>query len=121
MNRTIDELVELLLDHKWVPFAALAIGAVVRVLKSDTPLPTVPTAWRPWLALGLGAVAGVLQAVVGGTAWSKALLDGLTAALTAIAGHDLVIESLRGGKELGTRPPSPPRPPEPPILREVSS
>ncbi|WP_394847415.1 hypothetical protein LZC95_08110 [Pendulispora brunnea] len=100
MSSTIEEVIGLALDHKWVPVAALIIGAIIRVLKSARPIGIVPPAWRPWLALALGAVAGVLQAVLAGSSWTKAVTDGLVAAMTAIAGHDLVIESLRGGREL---------------------
>ncbi|HLV68037.1 MAG TPA: hypothetical protein VKY73_19600 [Polyangiaceae bacterium] len=99
-----DELLGLALEHRWVAFAALIIGAVVRVLKSDSPLPiTVPAKWRGWLAIGLGIVAGVLEAIAGGTPWARALAEGLAAAVLAIAGHELGIESLRGGKELFAR------------------
>lgn len=90
-------------QHKWVALSALVIGAIVRLLKSDTPLPTVPSAWRPWLALGLGCISGALDAIVNGTAWTAALVGGLVAALTAIAGHDALIASARGGRELGER------------------
>jgi len=108
MNTTIDDVVSLVLDHKWVPFAAVIVGAAVRALKSDSPITVVPAQWRPWLALALGAVAGVLQAVLGGATWTKALADGLVAALTAMAGHDLLIESARNGRELFTSSPTSP-------------
>ncbi|WP_394844032.1 DUF4231 domain-containing protein [Pendulispora brunnea] len=112
---SLDELLTLAAQGKWIVVGAIVIGAIVRLLKSDTPLPTVPSQWRPWLALGLGAVAGILQAVAAGTPWQKALIDGLVSALTAIAGHDLLIESLRGGREIGSdRAPVP----APPSLRE---
>lgn len=100
----INELVAMLGEHRWVAACALVIGAIVRVLKSDTPLPfTVPAKWRGWLAIGLGIVAGALEAVAGGTPWARALAEGLTAALIAITGHELGVESLRGGKELFAR------------------
>ena len=118
---TIDDVLTLAVQHKWIPFAAVIIGGVVRVLKSDSPIYDVPARWRPWLALALGAVAGVLQAVMGGATWTKALVDGLSAALIAIAGHDLGVESLRAGKEpfggSSSQPPPPPaRPASPPPL-----
>lgn len=97
-------LVSLIASHQWVAVAALIIGAVVRLLKSDTPLPTVPARWRAWLAIGLGIVAGVLDALVAGTPLVSAVLQGLGAALTAITTHELVIEGIRGGRELGQPP-----------------
>src|SRR5690606_41994879 len=97
----IDDLVAMLAEHRWVAACALVIGAIVRVLKSDSPLPiTVPAKWRGWLAIGLGIVAGALEAVAGGTPWARALAEGLAAAVFAITGHEVVIEKARGGKEL---------------------
>lgn len=87
----------------WVAAAALVIGAVVRVLKSDSPLPEwlhVSKQWRPWLAVALGIVAGVLDAVAMGTPWADAVAKGVLASVGAMAGHHLVIEKGRGGKEL---------------------
>lgn len=99
----------------WFTLSAIVIGGIVRLLKSDTPLPTVPVRLRPWLALGLGLVAGVLQAVTTGTPWLQALGSGFTAAVTAITGHDLVVESLRGGAE-PFAPSSTPKVPPLPML-----
>ncbi|WP_394845203.1 hypothetical protein LZC95_50275 [Pendulispora brunnea] len=109
MNNSIDDALALAAQGQWILFSAVIIGAIVRLLKSDTPLPTVPARWRSWLALGLGAVAGVLDAVLGGTSWTQALIDGLAAALTAMAGHDLLVGGLRGGRELLDRRPPIPR------------
>jgi len=118
----IDELLALIVDGKWTAVAAIVIGAIVRLLKDDTKsLPTVPAQWRPWLALGLGAVWGVLQAVVAGTPWKEAIVHGLTAALTAIAGHDLLIGSLRDGREIGAPPRAAERPAEQVLLKGGTS
>ena len=87
----------------WVAAAALIIGAVVRYLKTDSPLPEwlhVPKEWRPWLAVALGVVAGVLDAVAMGTPWFNAIAGGIVSAIGAIVGHEVVIEKARGGKEL---------------------
>ncbi|WP_394833574.1 hypothetical protein LVJ94_44415 [Pendulispora rubella] len=118
---SLDEILTLAAQGKWIVVGAIVIGAIVRLLKSDTPLPTVPSQWRPWLALGLGAVAGIFQAVAAGTPWKKALLDGLVSALTAIAGHDLLIESLRRGREIGGGQTATPVPAVAPALKEGAS
>ena len=98
----MDQFIALLAAHKWIALAAIVIGAVVRLLKSDGPIPlTVPSRWRPVLAVVLGVIAGVFDKVASGGAWTQAILGGLLAALTAISSHDVVIEGLRGGKELG--------------------
>jgi len=81
-------------------------------------LPTVPARVRPWLALGLGLVAGVLQAVTTGTPWLQALGSGVTAAVAAMTGHDLVVESIRGGAE-PFAPSSTPKVPPLPLLMVV--
>lgn len=96
---------------KLLALAALVIGAVVRAVKSDTldaglerlGLPPVPKLALPWLAVGLGVLGGVVDAFRSGTPWQGAIVEGLLGALagtTAVAGHQLVIESLRGGREM---------------------
>lgn len=98
--------------------ASLAVGALVRLLKDDTTLPTLPKALRPWLSIALGAVAGVLDAVIGGSSWKSAIAAGAFVGLLPILGHLGIVEWLRGGKELPlpgpiTRGPKDP-PDEPP-------
>ncbi len=96
----LSELSGLLAEHKWVAALALLIMALVRLLKSDSPLPwSVPAQWRSWLALGLGVIGGILDALVAGTSPLRALLQGLAAGAIAITAHDTVIEGLRGGQE----------------------
>lgn len=102
---------ELISQHAWWALAALVIGAIVRLLKSDTPLPfSVPPPARVWLALGLGISAGVCDKLASDTPWEQALIGGLLAALTAIAGHDTIVESARGGREFFERKKSVMRP-----------
>lgn len=87
----------------WVAAAAIIIGAVVRYLKSDSPLPEwlhVPKEWRPVAAFALGLVAAVLDAVAIGTPWPDAIAKGVLASVGAMVGHHFVIEKRRGGKEL---------------------
>ncbi len=97
----LDPLLSLLLAHRYLPAAALLIGLIVRLLKSDTKIPlNVPPRWRPWLALGLGGLAGALDKVVAGSSWHDALVVGLGAPTLAILGHVLGIESLRGDVEV---------------------
>lgn len=95
------QLGELVTEHKWVGVAAIVIGVVVRLMKSDTKIPiNIPTQYRVWLALGLGIVSGVLEAVATGKAWTPAIVDGLVSAAIAIVGQNAIIDSLRGGKEI---------------------
>lgn len=105
------QIVDLVVGHKWVALAAILIGLLVRLLKDDTStIPVVvPAKWRPWLALGLGLVAGALDRVATGTPWGEALIAGAIAGLLPVVGHQYLIESLRGGQELGgVKPEAPP-------------
>lgn len=90
---------EFLKSGGWVPIVALLVGAIVRLLKSDTPLPTVSPKWRPVLAVALGVVFGVLTKVAAGIDWTTAIEGGLGAASIAMFGHDFFVAGLRDGKE----------------------
>lgn len=91
----------LCLAHAWLPLAALVIGFLVRIAKNDVPVPVnIPARYRSIAAIALGILSGVVQAIVAGVSIPMALLQGLGAAMTAIAGHDVLIEGVRGGKEI---------------------
>lgn len=101
----MDSLLQLAIDHKWVAVSALVIGALARAAKAGklTPLMKVQPRYRPVLVMGLGIASGVLQAVVAGTSWTQALMGGVVASCVAMGGHGVLIESLRGGRELGEK------------------
>lgn len=117
-------ILDLIAQNKWVALSSVVIGTIVRLLKSDGPIPwEVPTKYRPWLAVGLGIVAGILDKIANGTPWKSAMAGGLVAAFLAMSGHSLFIQSARGGRELGeskekfikrSLPPPPPAPPTDP-------
>lgn len=95
------QLVQFIVEGKWWAVAALVIGLVIRLLKSDVKIPiNIPAPYRVWIALGLGIVAGACNKVASGMTWRAALLWGLGAAIAAIVGHETLVESLRRGKEL---------------------
>lgn len=95
-------LSDALFAHKWVLVAAIVIGIFVRLCKEDvTFLPTLPARWRPVLALALGVIAGFLMKLEPGKTWSAALLEGGLSAFIAMGGHNVIIEALRNGRELG--------------------
>jgi hypothetical protein len=118
MEGTVNAVVQLALDHQWVALAAVIINLVVRLLKSGRfPALTewIPPKARVLVALLLGFLAGGLDAVVRGTPWSEALVGGIVAAAVAVLTHDLLIEWVRGGKELlAKRPIFPPEAPTKP-------
>lgn len=102
-----DAVYALILSHHWVALAAVSIGAFVRLLKSDSPVPKwlhLP-AWayapnaRVWVAVGGGVLTGVLDRMAGGDTWGPAILSGLFACGAAIVGHETIVESIRGGRE----------------------
>ncbi len=91
----------LIVQHKYLALLALIIGFVVRLLKSDTVLPvTVSPKLRGWVAVLLGAIGGIVEHLANGTPWREALASGITAGVLSIVGHELLVESLRGGKEV---------------------
>lgn len=96
-----DEFVALIEHRAWVPAAALVVGLLVRLMKSDTKLPIdIPPRARAWVALGLGILSGVLEHVATGRTWTSAIVGGLVTGALAIIGHDTLIASLRRGREL---------------------
>ncbi len=118
------QLVALAMGHKWIALAAVGIGLVVRLLKSDTKIPIdIPPRLRAPLALALGAASGAIDKLVeaGSTTWTAAITSGVLAAVLAMISHTTVIGSMRGGKELDipgliktNTPPGPGKPPSVP-------
>lgn len=97
-----NQLYEFLMAHKYWAFASLAVGLMVRLLKAHPVLAEkLPPRARPWIAVGLGVASGVLESIVSGTPVVKALMLGAISGFGAIIGHDLFIEGLRNGKEIG--------------------
>lgn len=123
---TLDNLGDLVAQHKWVAVAAVVIGTLTRLAKSDTKIPIdIPPRYRVWLAFGLGVASGVLEKMVdGGTTWTSAIVGGLISAALAVIGHNTVIDSIRGGKEIVvpglTIPGVPPAPGKPPSIKPPS-
>lgn len=96
-----DQLAGLIDQRKWVPLAAVVIGFVVRLLKSDTKIPiTIPPRARIFIVFGLGVASSVLEKVVEGKTWTSALVGGAVSVAMAVLLHETVIASIRGGKEI---------------------
>lgn len=117
----MDEILKLALAHKWLAVSVIAIGSAVRLLKSDTKIPIdIPPKYRVWLAMLLGVVSGVMESVSTGMPWKQAILNGLSAAMVAVLGHNVIVDSMRGGKEFAvpwlTIPGAPPSPGKPPSI-----
>jgi hypothetical protein len=101
-------------SHNWIPLTAVVVAALIRVAKSDRAVAWFPVAvsprWRAWAALLLGVALGVLQKLATGGTWLEAIVGGLVAGQVAISGHELVVEGLRKGRDIGVakEPPPPP-------------
>lgn len=96
----LESLLSAVRDHAWPIVAAVVIGGLVRMVKSDAIPINVPARWRPVLALGLGLASGACDAIIRGTSWQEALGMGLLSSFVAMGGHDVLIEALRGGAEV---------------------
>lgn len=93
-----------LMSVAWVVGNALITGGIVRALKGDTFLPYVEARYRPFAAIGLGTLGGTIEGMVMGRPLPEAIALGLVSSTLSIAGHELGIESLNGGKELFAKP-----------------
>ncbi len=93
-------LVDIVIAHKWWAVASVAIGALVRYTKSDTPGPVLPARYRPALALGLGVLSACLERIAAGAPWEYTLAGGLVSAAVAVLGHGVIVDGVRGGAEL---------------------
>lgn len=94
-------VVDMIQKRSWLPLGALAVGTVVRLLKTDIRFfPDVPPRARIWACFALGQVAGTLEAVIAGKTYKEAVVWGLTQSVMAILGQEMFINSLRGGKEI---------------------
>jgi hypothetical protein len=120
---TLNLLLALALEHKWLAASTILIGLVVRLLKSPRvpwPFDQIPPKARPLVAIVLGALSSAIEHVVQGTPWKEALASGLFSAALAVLGHQVVIEWLRGGREVFAPQAAPapalaPEPPPPPV------
>jgi hypothetical protein len=115
----------------WLAVSVLA-GAAVRLCKSDSPIPflaKVPPVWRTYLAYFFGFVAAACMKLATGIPWQTVLTLALGGGTTAIAGHEVVVEGMRGGREFfakkgapigggsASKPPAAPPPSVPGVLR----
>lgn len=78
--------------------AVVVVGAITRLLKSDTKFPIdIPARWQPVIVLVIGQAYAVLQAIVGGVNWKTAVTSGLQVAFLTMGLFDLVIKALFNG------------------------
>lgn len=99
---TAEQIASLIEHRKWVPIAGVVIWFLTRLLKSDTHrwLPSVPGRWRPLVPFAFGLASSVAEALILGKPWVSALVGGVVSAVQALAMQDVLINALRGGKEV---------------------
>lgn len=111
--------------HQWMLVTGLTVGALVALSKqgwlSDWLANKLPSAVVPYYTLLLSVASVGSADLVAGKTWQQALSDAVGAAFTAIAAHQIVIESARKGREIvpptkataarrSLPPPAPPTP-----------
>lgn len=119
INRAID----LAHTHTWIPLAAVVLGLLIRIMKSDTAVRWFPIEisprWRAWFSFGGGLVYGILHKVATGGTWGEAIVGGFLAGGGPIVGHELVVNALRNGRDLGMKKedaPPPSQAPRQPVI-----
>ena len=100
----LSALLSAIASKQWVVAGALIVGALVAAAKqgwlSTWLAHHLPPAVLPYLAVSLGALGLASAEVLAGKPLAQALLDGVSSGILAVFGHEVCIESLRGGKEL---------------------
>lgn len=91
------------IDFAHIGLLGLAIHLVVRALKAGRFSRWIPARFRPLVAIVLGGIAVAIEALAVGIPWRQAVVHGAIAVATAVLGHDVVIEMLRGGREFGRK------------------
>jgi len=116
----IDTAIGLARGHSWIPLALLIVNAVVRIMKDDRAVAwcrlEIAPRYRAWAALVFGLVLGVLHKLSFGGTWGEAIVGGVVAGGGSTLLHELVIESIRRGRDVGIPKPVVPPPPGPPPL-----
>jgi hypothetical protein len=110
----LNALISALHGNQWILAGALVVGGVVALAKqgwlSAWLAKKLPPPALPYFAVALGAVGLSATEVATGKPVGPAIIDGIQAGILAVFGHDAVIESVRGGKEIV--PEKTPKPPE---------
>jgi hypothetical protein len=89
----------------WAVVFAVIVGALVWLTKEGTPTSLlVPARYRLPLAAVLGQLTALVSVIAAGVPVKDAVLTGFAATALSWAGHELGVEKLRGGQEVGVKP-----------------
>lgn len=110
---TVNNVVQVLRWHGWIPLLAVVVGGFIRLSKDDKAVAWFPNFIkpenRPLWAIGISILAGAGEEFATGGNMLEALIGGLIAGNTAIAGHEVfskVGKKIRD-KRNSSRPPPP--------------
>jgi hypothetical protein len=113
-----DTLVQALRANAWIPILTVVVGAIIRASKNDPAVARLKFYIKPenrplWAMVWAIGLAALDRFATGGT-WYDALAGGLVAGSAAIAGHEIVVNRMRKGRDIGIKKaPKPPTVPPP--------
>lgn len=100
----LQPVVDAIKAHNWVLLAALVVGFLVAVAKQGWAgawiASKMPARALPYYAVVLSLLGAAATQLTQGVPLNTVISNALAAAAIAIAGHNVVIEGLRGGVEL---------------------
>ena len=89
---------------QWALLGALVVGALIALSKqgwlSELIAKKLTPSTTQWYAMLVSVLTVGSSEIVAGKPWQQALTDAGISAITAIAGHQLLIEGIRRGREL---------------------
>src|SRR5437879_3039739 len=110
---TIDTLVHLARANAWIPLLAVIVGATIRLTKQDVTflflnrINTRPEDRALW-AMAIAIVGAALDRLAAGGTWYDAIAGGIVAGSGAIAGHEVLVNKIRNGRDFGVKKEPPP-------------
>ena len=100
----VNDAISLVRSRMWIPLASLFINVIIRVYKNDVAVAwfpwSMPPRVRPFVAIGLGVASGFVAGLSSGS-WGAAIAGGVFAGMLSITTHELVVESIRKGRDIG--------------------
>lgn len=96
----MNELLQDIVAHKWLPLAVLVVGVLTRALKDDTKLPiNIPARWQPVVVLAFSFAYAALQAYASGAPWQTAVKDAATIAVVTMGAFDILVKAVFNGND----------------------
>jgi hypothetical protein len=100
----LDPFIEALKSHSWPLVAAIPIAFLISLSKTGWMsvwlAERIPAWARPWLAPVIGAASFSATAIIAGTDWRIAILQGVEAGWGAVFAHAVIVQGARKGAEV---------------------